>query len=287
MIKLTPQQATIIMAIDENYALLQKCYTKWAANFLSHEEVIRYLDCERIKSEGIKKQPKFNLHSYHWNAITLPVTKRLEPQILVNLKQQFDRLFEITKEEDYRQVWHCLFSIHPVRHELFYFDGHYPTGYAPRLFKLLRSHRMGLKAAKKYLVGKSPTATEDSFIKACGTVAFKHLLLHPTTSRWQSPDVEISKLIPTLAIGSAELSPNETMTANLLSQRGSLQFKHWLTTYAPCSINEGPIFTLKSGGDLVECFNSIAELLSAKTTSQLQLRQCIQTHFNVDELAKL
>lgn len=286
MIKLTPQQTPIIMAIDENYALLQKCYTKWAANFSSHEEVIRYLDCERIKSEGIKKQLKFNLHSYHWNAITLPVTKRLEPQILVNLKQQFARLFEITKKEDYRQVWHCLFFIHPVRHELFYFDGHYPSGYALRLSKLLRSHRMGLKAAKKYLVGKSPAATEDSFIKACGTVAFKHLLLHPTTSRWQSPDVDLSKLIPTLAIGSGELFPNETTTANLLSQRGSLQFDQWLT-YAPCAINEGPIFTLKSGGDLVECFNSIAELLSAKTASQLQLRQCIQTHFNVDELAKL
>jgi len=282
--KLSFQQINLINGISENYAFLQKSYTEWASEFSTHEDVIRNLDGQKIKVDGIQKQSKFNLHSYHWNGVTIPIIKKRAAHNLLDIKQQFDSLFDISKKEEQRTVWHSLFFIHPVRHELYYFDGHYPSGYAARLSKLLRSHRMGLKAAKKYLVDKSIAATEDAFIKACGTVAFKHLLLHPTTSLWQFPEAELSMLIPTLAIGSGDLSQKETITANLLSQRGSLQFDHWLT-YAPCAINEGPIFTSKSANPLA-CFDNIAELLSAKNVSQLKLRQCLQDNYNINELTK-
>lgn len=283
MLKLSSLQTNLINGISENYALLQNCYTEWAADFSKHEDVIRDLEGQKIKVDGIQKQSKFNLHSYHWNGITIPIVKKRAARNLIDLRQQFDSLFDITIKEEQRIVWHNLFFIHPVRHELYYFDGHYPSGYAARLSKLLRSHRMGLKAAKKYLVGKSIAATEDPFIKACGTVAFKHLLLHPTTSLWQFPEAELSTLIPTLTIGSGDLSQNETITANLLSQRGSLQFDQWIT-YAPCAINEGPIFTTKSAVNPLECFGNVADFLSAKNVSQLKLRQCLQTYFNINEL---
>ena len=286
MLKLSSPQTNLINGISENYALLQKCYTEWASDFSKHEDVIRNLEGQKITAGGIQKQSKFNLHSSHWNGITIPIIKKLGPRNLLNLKQQFDKLFDITSKKEQRIVWHSLFFIHPVRHELYYFDGHYPSGYAARLSKLLRSHRMGLKAAKKYLVGKSIAATEDSFIKACGTVAFKHLLLHPTTSLWQFPEADLSTLIPTLAVCSGDLSQKETITANLLSQRGSLQFDQWLT-YAPCAINEGPIFITKSVGNPLECFDNIAELLSTKNVSQLKLRQCLQTYFNINELTNV
>ena len=282
MQKLSSQQINLINGISEDYALLQKSYTKWASEFSKHEDVIPNLERQKIKVNGIQKQSKFNLHSYYWNGITIQIIKKLAECNLLNIKKNFDLLFDISKKEEQRAVWHRLFFIHPVRHELYYFDGHYPSGYAARLSKLLRSHRMGLKAAKKYLFGKSVEATEDSFIKACGTVALKHLLLHPTTSQWQFPDAELATVISTLAIGIGDLSPKETISANLLSQRGSLQFDHWLA-YAPCAINEGPIFTSKTANPL-ECFDNIAELLSVKNVSQLKLRQCLQDNYTIKEL---
>ena len=138
-----------------------------------------------LKSAASGRQSTFDLHSSHWNGITIPIIKKLAPRDVVKLKQQFDSLFDTKSSTDLKTIWYWLFFIHPVCHELYYFNDHYPFGYEARLSELLRSHRMGLKAAKTYVRNKH---TKESFIKACGTTAFKHLLLHPTTSRWKSSE---------------------------------------------------------------------------------------------------
>lgn len=283
--ELNKSQTDIIMGLSENYALLQKCYKEWAADFSSHENVIRALVAERIKCDGIQRQTTFNLHSYHWNAITLPIINKLAKQTVAIMKRQFEVLFAITHEEEQRFVWYWLFFIHPVRHELYYYDGHYPLGYEARLSKLLRSHRMGLKAAKKYLTSTSSVSEKDSFIKACGTTAFKHLLLHPSTFCLQIPDANQSTSIKTLAIGNGELSENEMKVANFLSQGGTLKFDQWLS-YAPCAINEGPIFTAKTGFSPCESFSCITEILASKDIRQLKFRRSLGTYFNIDEISK-
>jgi hypothetical protein len=280
------QQANLIGDISGNYTLLQKCYTEWASNFSKHEDVIRYLDKAGIKIGGIKKQSTFNLHSSHWNGITIPIIKKLVPSDVVKLRQQFDSLFDIKYSTDLQTIWYWLFFIHPVCHELYYFNDHYPLGYEARLSKLLRSHRMGLKAAKKYIGNKSSISSDESFIKACGTTAFKHLLLHPTTSRWKSSEGDILKRLQTLKVLGGDFSHDEMITASLLSRKGSLQFDQWLS-YAPCAINEGPLFIIKKGLNPLEGFDSILKILSNDGVSQLKLRQCLQTFFNIKEHNKI
>lgn len=286
MFNANAQQTDLIKDLSENYSLLQKCYINWASNFSRHEDVIRYLERERIKVGGIKKQSIFNLHSSHWNGITIPIIKKLVPSNIIKLKQQFDNLFAIKNNEDRQMIWYWLFFIHPVRHELYYFNDHYPLGYEARLHKQLRSHRMGLKAAKKYIGNKSIVRARDSFIKACGTTAFKHLLLHPTTTRWKLSEENLSKQLQTLEIVDGYLSRDEMIAAMLLSRGGSLQFDQWLS-YAPCAINEGPVFVIRQNINSLDCFDSMVKILSTNGVSQLNLRQCLQTFFHIKELNKI
>lgn len=286
MFDVNSRQANVIKDILNDYTVLQKCYLEWASSFSRHEAVIRYLEGERIKVDGIKMQSTFNLHSSHWNRITIPIIKKLAPRIIVKLKQQFNTLLDVKHDEVWRMMWYWIFFIHPVRHELYYFDDHYPSGYEGRLSRLLRSHRMGLKAAKKrYIRGKDIIKSGDYFIKSCGTVAFKHLLLHPTTAQWQFPREDLLTSLQKVEVTHGDLSQDEMITAILLSHVGSLQFDQWLS-YAPCAINEGPIFIIKEGVNPLECFDIIGKLLSTNKVSQMKLRQCIQAFFDIKEINK-
>ena len=100
------QQAILITDISGSYTLLQKCYAEWASNFSKHEDVVNYLDKARIKIGGIKKQSTFNLHSSHWNGITIPIIKKLVPTDVVKLKQQFDSLFDVKYSTDFQTIWY-------------------------------------------------------------------------------------------------------------------------------------------------------------------------------------
>ncbi|MBF0242292.1 MAG: hypothetical protein HQK64_07425 [Desulfamplus sp.] len=286
MSRLTTQQQYLINEISESYALLQKRYTEWAGNFSTYDDVIQSIEKKKIKVDGIQRQFKFNMHSAHWNGITLPIIKKVAQSNFKVLKQQFNELFNITHKEEYRIIWYCLFFIHPVRHELYYFHEHYTSNYTSRLAKLLRSHRMGLKAAQKYLVGKNIIVSEDSFIKACGTTAFKHILLHPTTERWQFKELDLRNMIKSLNISNGNLSKEEMTTANILARQGSLQFDQWIS-YAPCAINEGPVFTTKEGSSIIQAFDSITDILSSNKIAQFELRQCLENHFYIQELTTI
>ena len=286
MLNSNAQRVTLIKGMSNSYALLQKCYQKWALNFSTHEDVTRYLDKEGINVNGIKKQSTFNLHSSHWNGVTLPIIKKLAPSNVVELRQQFNNLFATEDDGNWQTIWYWVFFIHPVCHELYYFNDHYPLGYEGRLSRLLRSHRMGLKAAKKYIENKNAIRSGESFIKACGTTALKHLLLHPTTTRWKSSEENILARLQTLRVVEGDLSSDEMITAKLLSQQGCLQFDQWLS-YAPCAINEGPIFIIKTGTNPLEGFDSIMNVLSDDKISQLKLKQSLQKYFNIKELNKI
>jgi len=102
------------------------------------------------------------------------------------MKDRFNKIVQNTSEPKIHLSWYLLYFIHPVRHELYYFDINYPDGYSTRLASLIRLHRLGLKGAKTYL-SKEGRTTADSHIRACGTTAFKHIHLHPTTSALGKP----------------------------------------------------------------------------------------------------
>jgi hypothetical protein len=180
-------------------------------------------------------------------------------------------------------IWYWLFFLHPVRHELYYFDDHYPAGYGVRQTHKLRSHRSGLKAAKSYISGKRDAKLGDPFIKGCKTIAFKHLLLFPTTAQWQSPQTDLLSRLKSLDIAQGDLTQDEKIMAILLSQDGSLQFDQWLA-YAPCAINEGPIFVAKAGADLHDCFGVMMNMLARNDVSQAKLRNCLQEFFEINIL---
>ena len=177
--------------IEQMACDLAKCqeeYRRWAGGFKSHEEVIHWLKSRNIGE--CQKQNQFNLLSSNWNSITIPTLRKLVPDCVARMKDEFDKLFQNRSKDqiDRDLVWYLLYFIHPVRHELYYFKVHYPDGYSPRLAKLIRSHRLGLRSAKTYL-SKDGRTIDGSHINACGTMAFKHLHLHPTTSALGKPNL--------------------------------------------------------------------------------------------------
>jgi hypothetical protein len=281
------QRLEIIREISAVYSLLQNCYSEWASNFSNHEDVIRWLEKENISTDKIRKrirkQSRFNLHSSHWNGITISLIEKLAARNINELEGHFDSLFRAQSNENRRMIWYLLFFLHPVRHELYYFDNHYPAGYRARQTHKLRSHRSGLKAAKSYLSGKRDAKLGDPFIKGCKTIAFKHLLLFPTTAQWQLPQTDLLSRLKSLDIAQGDLTQDEKIMAILLSQDGSLQFDQWLA-YAPCAINEGPIFVAKAGADLHDCFGVILNMLARDDVSQAQLRKCLQEFFEINIL---
>jgi hypothetical protein len=279
MIRSTPISDTM-KNISDLYINLQITYEEWASNFSTHDDVFRWLEVNGIKTAGIKKKSDFSLHSSQWNSITVSVINKLAPHLLDALKEMVENLFKQEPAESHRDLWYLLFFIHPVRHELYYFDDHYPFGYEGRLAKLLKSHRMGLKAAKSYLDSRENLSLEDPFIKACGTVSFKHLLLHPTTAQWGLEPGDLFSSLKRLCFDGGGLSGHERINAMLLSRESSLLFNQWIT-YAPCAINEGPIFLPKADCNLPECFSAIVQILSEEPITQLKLRECLQEFFNI------
>ena len=269
------------------YADLQKSYREWAKQFNSHDKVIRWLNERRIDAKRLKRQPSFNLLSSDWNPVTIPVLRRLASTTLQQMQSAFDKLINSQMEEHLDTIWYLLFFIHPGRHELWYFDGHYSEGYSPRLARLLRSHRQGLKGAKTYLNGKGAEAVGEavgnSYIKACSVAAFRHVHLHPTTTQWQEPPInDLCTTIRGLQTGNDALSYQEQSVAIALSNRANFGFGHWFD-YAQCAINEGPIFSLKQCERLSKCFEAITRILESGGVDQSSLRAVLSRYHDIEE----
>jgi hypothetical protein len=102
------QQVEIIREISAVYSLLQNCYSEWASNFSNHEDVIRWLEKENISTDKIRKrirkQSRFNLHSSHWNGITISLIKKLAARNINELEGHFDSLFRAQSNENRRMM---------------------------------------------------------------------------------------------------------------------------------------------------------------------------------------
>jgi len=296
-LKLDAHPSDLEEAIEElawDFSCVQKAYRDWAKPFENHDDVIDWLKEKNIGERHInrcQKQDQFNLLSSNWNPITIPALYILVPDCMARMKDQFDKRFQNLSKAQIASdpIWDSLFFIHPVRHELYYFALHYPSGYSSRLAGLVRSHRLGLKSAKTYL-SKEGRAIDGSHISACGTVAFKHLHLHPTTSALGKPDPKNLEAegILNLKEVKGKLSDNELEIAIALSARATPSFGRWIN-YAQCAINEGPIFTLKDGKKHSDCFKEIIEILQIQGTDQKQdtLRAKLKEYYDIEVTSKM
>lgn len=274
------------------YAELQRAYRNWAKQFGGRGEVVQWLKEHGVKgAKKIRNQANFNLLSSDWNRITIPVLYRVAPHSIEEMRQKFVNLFQNQYQADIEKIWYLLFLVHPGRHELWYFEefkgdtkkGHFQQGYHSRLARFSRSHRLGLKGAKKYLNGKGRVAVRASLLKAYGTVAFRNVHLHPTTIEWQASGTrDLCETIRRLEIGRDALSLQEQNVAIALSRRADFNFDNWIN-YAQCAINEGPIFSLKAGKQLFDCFGDIVQVLSSERITQNVLRDILEKHHIVEE----
>ena len=289
-LKLDVHSTDLEEAIEElawDFSCIQKAYHDWAKQFKNHEDVISWMRRNNIGEWYInrcQKQNHFEIHSSNWNPITIPILYKLVPDCMARMKDQFDKRFQNLSKAQIASdpIWYSLFFIHPVRHELYYFNLHYPDGYSSRLAKLVRSHRLGLKSAKTYL-GEEGRGINGSHISACGTVAFKHLHLHPTTSMLGIPDPQNLKAenLLNLEMGDGgKLSDDEQELAINLSTRATMNFERWIG-YAPCAINEGPIFTLKEGKKHSDCFKEIIEILQGTDQNQSGMRAKLEEYYEI------
>ena len=295
-LKLDVHSTDLEEAIEElawDFSCIQKAYHDWAKQFKNHEDVISWMRRNNIGEWYInrcQKQNHFEIHSSNWNPITIPILYKLVPDCMARMKDQFDKLFQnLPKAQiDRDRIWYLLFFIHPIRHELHYFDIHYlPKGYFSRLARLIRSHRLGLRSAKTYL-GKEGRTIDGSHISACGTVAFKHLHLHPTMSTLGKPDPQSLKAenILKLEMGDGDkLSGDEQELAINLSARATMNFERWIG-YAPCAINEGPIFTLKDGKKHSDCFEEMIKILKGTNQNQSDIRAKLKEYYKIEPLSK-
>ncbi|MGB3460260.1 MAG: hypothetical protein WBB08_13430 [Halobacteriota archaeon] len=282
-LKLDTHASDIEEAIEElawDFSCVQKAYYDWAKQFDNHEDVIRWLKENGIDDSRCQKQDYFTLYSSNWNPITLSTLYALVPDCMAWMKDRFDKIVQNISEPKNHLSWYLLYFIHPVRHELYYFDIHYPDGYSSRLASLIRLHRLGLKGAKTYL-SKEGRTTADSYIRACGTTAFKHLHLHPTTSAFEKPNLhDLKESILHLGIGEDDLSRNEQNIAISLSTRATMNFEKWIG-YAPCAINEGPIFTLKRNKKHSDCFNDMIKILQGTDQNQKDIRTKLEEYYTI------
>ena len=275
------------VAIEElacDYSRLLKVYQDWAKQFNDYEGVISGLTEKGLDVSKCKKQDSFTLHSSDWNSITIPILDTLDSECMARMKDRFDKIVQNTTEPQNHLSWYLLYFIHPVRHELYYFDIHYPDGYSFRLARLIRSHRLGLKSAKTYL-SREDRKIEGSHIKSCGTTAFKHIHIHPTTSALGKPNLQELKeeSILHLEIGKGELSLNEQEIAIALSAKATPSFGLWIKNYAQCAINEGPIFTLKKNKKHSDCFKEMLVILQGTDQNQKDnIRTKLEEYYNIE-----
>lgn len=281
MIRNLEEIEQLIRAISDNCAILQTKYREWANEFNNHNEVIHWLFDKGIKSKQIKKQKNFNLFSSHWNSITTRVLKTICPQVISCLKNNVTSIQQNRDRGEIDKIWYLMYFLHPGRHELYYFDEHFPEGYPNRLESLVRSHRLGLKSVCSYLQNDGRTLN-DAFISACSTVAFKHLHLHPTTILWEKPSSpDIKNSIMNLRIGNGEMSSDERRIVMYLAQNVTGLFTNWFE-YAPCAVNEGPIFILRKNKSHTKCYEKIVSFLESGECDQDILRNILEKYYEIE-----
>jgi hypothetical protein len=73
----------------------------------------------------------------------------------------------------------------------------------------------------------------------------------------------------------------EQNIAITLSAKATMNFERWIG-YAPCAINEGPIFTLKRNKKHSDCFNDMLEILN--NPNQKDIRTKLEAYYTIKEI---
>ncbi len=93
----------------------------------------------------------------------------------------------------------------------------------------------------------------------------------------------LKKSIIHLEIGEGSLSPDEMNVAMVLSTEATKSFESWIG-YAPCAINEGPIFTLKENKKHSDCFKDIVKILQETDRNQDIIRAKLEDYYIIEVL---
>jgi len=76
------------------------------------------------------------------------------------------------------------------------------------------------------------------------------------------------------------VSHDEPNIAISLSTKATPSFEWWIG-YAPCAINEGPIFTLKRNKKHSDCFKEMLEILQGTDQNQKDIRTKLEEYYTI------
>jgi len=233
------------------------------------------------------------------NPLTLKfINKYLSPslkkEILRELKIISNFLKANNKLVENYQILREIYIISPSFHEIWFFSTHFATN-----LKSVINGRLGLKAfltSKKKgtlnktlkgitsFVTKRSILLENLFSQKASVIESQpsknvekdiNLLLN-TSKNFDSPE-EINKALPVLyRITHYFLKKTKysLLKSDILIGKNS-----WLK-YAPCSVNEGPIFIKKSSQKRIEIFKQIPSL------EEKEIRNFLSTNFEIEEVLK-
>ena len=333
----------LLKGVAEKYAALQEEYKKWAEEQedKTHEEIVGilkkglhfpqgkadrrreqkrpYLFCRhwddietrraRCSTPCTPERPY--LFCSHWNSVTVPILQdRDHGELLDDLKTRFDEAVNYSKESDTLTLMrYLLFFIHPVRHELWFYQEHYANPDCPAVYGYLsrmkheiyhgsgnaRRFKRNLNTAREEYyprVAKDPEAAwKCREVKGCCTGVLKSLLLHPSTERWWSQFGNLTEWQYDYSGPKESLSEADQKLAVIFATHAAPTdlFNFWLKGYAQCAINEGPIFTLQNGTH-EGCHKEVADLLTEvesqsgreePSQTQKKLRKILGNYYHV------
>lgn len=273
-------QANIVKTLDE----LESCHHRLKSEYLQWAK-------GKLQNNGIGAE---------YNAETLKVLGKCN--VIEEINTKVDTIKNFVKNKDYQESYEILrevYIIHPSFHELWFFGGHFNhfTGRGGLL-----TGRLGLKSYLTSLV----RGTLERRIKGISTYVFKRTILvenlfsgvldcslfdfAPLDNKQMEAKIKdltkLSSLSPPDIILKMQdvFEITRTLLENTeydaLKTDKLLESDKWLY-YAPCDINEGPIFkkiTEKSRIDILKKINSI---------DQNEIRSELSNHFEITPILRV
>jgi hypothetical protein len=257
---------------------------KWLIKSIDESsEFVEWID--DIQSE------RLDLFSWQWNEVTVPVVDEVNPGAIAALRRAANEYLKASGASRIAPwtAWYRLFFIHPVIHELYYFDGHYKQDWdlpSDRMDDALRCNsggvaRVGWKACRKSL----GTPRQESAFKACGSALFKTIHLFPWTSvinvhNILTTDIDSDSYLFNLRDDRSLTSKERSRVLAFAKSFGSMNVRRWIE-YASCAINEGPMFVSRSDHSIEAGFYDASELLSSASVDKESIRATLKRHFKV------
>jgi hypothetical protein len=285
-----------LLSIASAYHEIQMAYRDWVYQFdwkkpQSIYSSLRTMGVAEEKVLSVEIADGFdsvNMFSSRWNPITLPLIECRANEAVNGLKSEVLSFIHSCDDTYSRWIgWYLLFFIHPVIHELYFFDVHYGKDPSQRVADWIRGQtkdacaRQGLEAARKHAFKKRIQG-----LKACGTKKYQHLHLFPQFSLEEVPDIgrdKVAEFLQQMRVGRFDpLSEEELHGAMMLAHTyGQMEFDKWFE-YAPCAINEGPLYKPLSADSLPDCFLGIATYLSKETPTQEGVRSILSKYLDIE-----